>query len=147
MATLSLLTTLRNTSSPMWKFSYPGLEPVETLIGVPLPFKEYSSDYDEDIRPIVNIYRYRFVGNRGVEICTNKMSWVYTRYLMYCEDSNDIESASRGSFGFRQSAKDLLKSYDKGATMVYNEERTYGHLVWDSKIDKRLRKSRFSHTV
>jgi hypothetical protein len=74
----------------MKKFHTKYAEPIEVLENVLQPCGDYSG-YEEE-RPIVNIYKYHFDNDFGVEvICADKDRLPYTRFVVYKKDSDVVE--------------------------------------------------------
>jgi hypothetical protein len=74
----------------MYKFSYPGLEPVKVLKNVVLPYPEYRSEMLGDTRPVVFMYYYR-INNIGIEASFRKdIGGPIVRYLRFDRDSDKI---------------------------------------------------------
>lgn len=96
----------------MRKMIIKGIEPIEVLEGVPLHFKNYSDEMPGDVRPIVNVYRYRFDSTFGIEVCLqDKISSGHIRILLFEEMSNIIKKASEPVRSSRHLIKQTIINY------------------------------------
>lgn len=94
----------------MRSFNIKDVEPVEVLEGVKLPFPKYSDEMPGDTRPIVNIYRYRFDNDFGLEFSfEDKRSGGHVRFLLYKKDSNLIEKFGEHAWGQREHFRHMIK--------------------------------------
>ncbi len=93
----------------MYKFSYPGLEPVKVLENVVLPYPKYSDEMPGDTRPIVFMYYYRIFDTLGMELAFEKRGGPRVRYLEFAEDSNEIIKYSEPSWYTRSILRYHLK--------------------------------------
>jgi hypothetical protein len=94
----------------MRNFNIKGVEPVEVLEKVKLPFPKYSDEMPGDKRPIVNIYRYRFDNDFGIEVSfEDKISSGHVRFLLYKKDSNSIKKFGRSSWSNRSVMRHIVK--------------------------------------
>lgn len=94
----------------MRRFNIKDVEPFEVLEGVKLPFPKYSDEMPGDTRPIVNIYRYRFDNDFGLEFCfEDKKSGGHVRFLLYKKDSNLIEKFGEHAWGHRENFRHMIK--------------------------------------
>jgi hypothetical protein len=94
----------------MRNFNIKGVEPVEVLEKVKLPFPHYSDEIPEDERPIVNIYRYRFYNDFGVEFSfLDRISSGHVRFLLYKKDSETIEKFGRSSWSNRSVMRHIVR--------------------------------------
>jgi len=86
------------------------IHPVEVLEGVELHFPHFNDEMPGDKRPIVNVYRYRFDNDFGVELSLlDKISSGHIRFLIYKKDSNLIKVAGEPSWGQRSVMRSIIK--------------------------------------
>lgn len=94
----------------MRHFNIKDVEPEEVLERVKLPFPHYSDEMPGDERPIVNIYRYRFYNDFGVEFSfLDKMSSGHVRFLLYKKESETIEKFGSPSWGNRSVMRHIVR--------------------------------------
>jgi hypothetical protein len=94
----------------MRSFNIKGIDPVEVLEGVRLPFPRYSDEMPGDERPIVNIYRYRFYNDFGLEFSFfDKISSGHVRFLLYKKDSDLIEKFGTNAWSHRATLRHMVK--------------------------------------
>jgi hypothetical protein len=94
----------------MRTIAFKDVEPVEVLEKVVLHFPHFSDEMSIEERPVVNVYRYRFDDDFGVELSLlDKLSSGHVRFLLYQKDSNTIKSATQPAHAHRPIMRHIIK--------------------------------------
>jgi len=125
----------------MRKLVIKGIEPIEVIEGVPLHFKNHSNEMPGDIRPIVNVYRYRIDSTFGIEVCCqDKISSGHMRVLLFEKKSNIIKKASKPVWSSRHLIRKIITDYilknKKIGYIEYEKERLLEETIPNNKENK-----------
>ena len=125
----------------MYKFSYPGLEPVKVIENVVLPYPEYRNELPGDTRPVVFMYYYR-IDDIGIEASFKNYSGggPIVRYLRFDRDSDKITQYTSPC---HYTSRDLLRRELK--FLLNKSSRNHSHYI--DNIIRRLNQDPYPESV